>query len=85
MLKKIHTHFPELKELFQQVAYVSSTTSKTSLSEDALLETFYGSEEEKPQEKLKTSRKKTNPSASEKKRVEDIIARLRKTRTKKNS
>ena len=85
MLKKIQTYFPELKKLFQQVAYISSTASKTPLPEDALLENFHGPEEENPQEKSKKSRNKTNSSASEKQRVEDIIARLRKTRTKKNS
>ena len=80
MLKMIHQAFPDLEELFQQVAYVSSSSKKILAPEDTLPEPSGESPHQTPSSKSVKSRKNPIPSASDKVRVQEIIRRLRESR-----
>ena len=79
MLKKIHEGFPALDDLFQQVAFISS--SSTSLLKPGIdvQEPSQDSSKSRPQLKHGKKIKDQASSGSEKERVLKIIGKLRQS------
>ena len=79
VLKKIQESFPDLEDLFQQVAFISSS-SKTPLKPGIdVQEPSQDSSKSRPQLKHRKKIKDQASSGSEKERVLEIIEKLRES------
>ena len=79
MLKKIHEGFPDLEDLFQKVAFISSSSKKPLKPGIDVQEPSQDSSKSRPQ--LKHGKKINNKASSgtEKERVLEIIGKLRES------
>ena len=79
VLKKIHEGFPDLEDLFQQVAFISSSSTSPLKPGIDVQEPSQDSSKSRPQ--LKHGKKIKDPasSGSEKERVLEIIEKLRES------
>ena len=79
MLKKIHEGFPDLEDLFQQVAFISSSSTSPLKPGIDVQEPSQDSSKSRPQLKHGKKIKDQAPSGSEKERVLEIIRKLRES------
>ena len=79
MLKKIQEGFPDLEELFQQVAFISSSTTSPVKPGFDVQEPSQDSSKSRPQLKHGKKIKDQVSSGTEKERVLEIIGKLRES------
>ena len=79
MLKKIHEGFPDLEDLFQQVAFISSSSKNPFKPGIDVQEPSQDSSKSRPQLKHEKKIKDQASSGTEKERVLEIIEKLRES------
>jgi len=79
VLKKIHEGFPDLEDLFQQVAFISSSTTSPVKPGIDVQEPSQDSSKSRPQLKHGNKIKDPASSGTEKERVLEIIGKLRQS------
>ena len=79
MLKKIHEGFPDLEDLFQQVAFISLSSTFPFKPGIDVQEPSQDSSKSRPQLKHRKKIKDQVSSGTEKERVLEIIEKLRQS------
>ena len=79
MLKKIHEGFPDFEDLFQQVAFISSSSTSPLKPGIDVQEPSKDSKKSRPQLKHGKKNKNHASSGTEKERVLEIIGKLRES------
>ena len=79
VLKKIHEGFPDLEDLFQQVAFISSSSTSSVKPGIDVQEPSQDSSKSRPQLKHGKKIKDQASSGTEKERVLEIIEKLRES------
>ena len=79
MLKKIHEGFPDLEDLFQQVAFISSSSKNPFKPGIDVQEPSQASTKSRPQLKHGKTINDQVSSGTERERVLEIIEKLRKS------
>ena len=79
VLKKIHAGFPDLEDLFQHVAFISSSSTSSVKPGIDVQEPSQDSSKSRPQFKNGKKIKDQASSGTEKERVLEIIEKLRQS------